>query len=75
MLPNKTGWRFSARGGRLKLEDSVYLPGAAGARRTKQIVVEGTTGRTDRIQWAFKRIARRKQPINRQPEATPQLPL
>ena len=75
MLPNKTGWRFSARGGRLKLEDSVYLPGGHGVRRTKQIVLEGVTGRPDRLQWAFKRIAKRKAEPVSSPERAPQLPL
>ena len=75
ILPNRTGWRFSARGGRLKLEDSVYLPGSSGARKTKQIVVEGITGRTDRIQWAFKRIARRKPSPHQAADSSPQLPL
>jgi uncharacterized heparinase superfamily protein len=75
MLPSKTGWRFSARGGRLKLEDSIYLPGAGGTRKTKQIVVEGVTGRPDRIQWAFKKIAKRKATPASNATATPQLPL
>lgn len=76
MLPDKTGWRFSAKGGRLKLEDSVYLPGSSGAKRCKQIVVEGIVGRPDRVQWAFKRIEKRK-PAPQKPNQTcaPELPL
>jgi uncharacterized heparinase superfamily protein len=30
VLPDRNGWRFSARGGRLRLEDSVYLLGRSG---------------------------------------------
>ncbi len=75
MLPNKSGWRFSARGGRLRLEDSVYLPGAGITRKTKQIVVEGLTGRPDRVQWAFKKIARRKPNAAAAKVRAPQLPL
>lgn len=75
MLPNKTGWRFSARGGRLKLEDSIYLPSTGGTRKTKQIVIEGLTGRPDRILWAFKRIAKRKAAPPARKHEAPQLPL
>ena len=59
MLPDRNGWRFSVRGGRLKLEDSVYLTGQSAPRRTQQIVIRGVVGSPDRIQWAFKRIDKR----------------
>ncbi|MGE0210421.1 MAG: heparinase II/III family protein [Parvibaculaceae bacterium] len=60
MLPDRTGWRFSVRGGRLKLEDSVYLTGQTTPRRTQQIVIRGTVGAPDRLYWAFKRIEKRQ---------------
>ncbi len=60
LLANKTGWRFSARGAQLKLEDSVYLPENGRVRKTSQLVLRGTTGRPDKILWAFKRIEKRK---------------
>ena len=59
-LPSKAGWTFTVRGGTLRLEDSVYLPGRAQPRRSQQIVVRGVVGRPGRINWAFKRIARKK---------------
>jgi uncharacterized heparinase superfamily protein len=59
-LPNKTGWTFTVRGGTLRLEDSVYLPGRMQPRRSQQIVVRGVVGRQGRINWAFKRIVRKK---------------
>ena len=40
-LPNKAGWTFTVRGGVLRLEDSVYLPGRVQPRRSQQIVVRG----------------------------------
>ncbi len=58
VLPNRQGWRFSARGGVMMLEDSVYLPGHARPRRGQQIVLKGTVGRPDRVLWAFKRMER-----------------
>jgi uncharacterized heparinase superfamily protein len=62
VLPDRNGWRFSARGGRLRLEDSVYLLGRGGPRRSQQIVVTGIVGQPDRVNWAFKRIEKRGAP-------------
>jgi uncharacterized heparinase superfamily protein len=74
VLPNRQGWRFSARGGVMVLEDSVYLPGHAKPRRGQQIVLKGTVGRPDRVVWAFKRMERTGS--NRQsPASEPELPL
>lgn len=63
VLPDRNGWRFSARGGRLRLEDSVYLLGRGGPRRSQQIVVTGIVGQPDRVNWAFKRIEKRGAPV------------
>ncbi len=60
VLANKTGWRFSARGAQLKLEDSVYLPEDGRIRKTSQLVLRGTTARPGKVLWAFKRIEKRK---------------
>ena len=60
LLANKTGWRFSARGGQLKLEDSIYLPEGGRVRKTSQLVLRGVVGRPDKVVWAFKRIEKRK---------------
>ncbi len=61
LLANKTGWRFSARGCQLKLEESVYLPENGRVRKTYQLVLRGIAGRPDKVHWAFKRIEKRKQ--------------
>lgn len=76
LLPNKTGWKFSARGGRLSLEPSIYLPDTRAPRPTEQIVISGMAGRPDRVQWAFKRIRKQSQKSTR-PDAgdAPELPL
>jgi uncharacterized heparinase superfamily protein len=76
LLPNKTGWKFSARGGRLSLEPSIYLPDSRAPRPTEQIVISGMAGRPDRVQWAFKRIRKQSQKAAR-PDAgdAPELPL
>ena len=60
LLANKTGWRFSARGAQLKLEDSVYLPEDGRVRKTSQLILRGFAGQTNKVMWAFKRIEKRK---------------
>ena len=59
ILANRTAWRFAAKGCVIDLNDSVYLAGLPQPRRTQQIVLKGVIGRHDRINWAFKRLAKR----------------
>jgi uncharacterized heparinase superfamily protein len=59
ILANRTAWRFAARGCVIDLTDSVYLAGLPQPRRTQQIVLKGVIGQHDRVNWAFKRMARR----------------
>ena len=40
-LNNGTGWRFTADGGTLELENSVYLGHGIRPRKTKQLVIRG----------------------------------
>lgn len=74
VLPNRTGWRFCARGAQPALEASVYLAGRALPRRTQQIVLSGLVGSSPVIKWAFKRIERAS-PQTAQVSARPELPL
>ena len=60
LLANKSGWRFSARGAQLKLEDSVYLPENGRVRKTSQLILRGAVGGGHKVMWAFKRIEKRK---------------
>lgn len=57
LLPNKDAWQFSARGGAMTLEDSVYLAGS-GPRHSRQIVIRGSTESVQRVNWAFRKIER-----------------
>lgn len=59
ILANRTAWRFAAKGCVIDLTDSVYLAGLPQPRRTQQIVLKGVIGRHDRVNWAFKRMAKR----------------
>jgi uncharacterized heparinase superfamily protein len=77
MMPNKDVWTFSAQENRVELEDSVYLAGSEGARRTAQIVIHGQARRVPRVRWSLQQVntsgaataARRPQ------EEEPRLPL
>jgi uncharacterized heparinase superfamily protein len=53
MLPNKEVWTFSAHEDQLELEDSVYLAGSEGPRRTAQIVIRGHARTASRVQWSL----------------------
>jgi uncharacterized heparinase superfamily protein len=71
VLANRTAWRFAARGCVIDLADSVYLAGLPQPRRTQQIVLKGVIGRHDRVNWAFRRLAKREKretPQKRAPE-------
>lgn len=58
-LPSGLGWRFAARGGDIRIEESIYFGGAT-PRRTRQLVIEGiTTGDGASVKWAFRRVPER----------------
>jgi len=57
-LPDRSGWKFSARGGRLRLEESVLLASSRGLRRPVQIVIaRGVESGSARLNWFLKRIS------------------
>ncbi len=51
MTPNKEVWTFSAYNDQVELEDSVYLAGSEGPRRTLQLVIRGHARNAARVQW------------------------
>jgi uncharacterized heparinase superfamily protein len=53
MAPNKEVWTFSAHDARVELEDSVYLAGTDGPRRTMQMVIRGNARSAPRVLWTF----------------------
>jgi uncharacterized heparinase superfamily protein len=52
-LPNKEIWTFSTYEERIDLEESVYLAGPDGPRRTVQLVIYGRARKVMRVQWSF----------------------
>ena len=76
-LADRSGWRFSARGGRIRLEESVFLASGKGLRRAMQIVIQGETENGQaRINWLLRQIAARPRGKARKaPQEGPALPL
>lgn len=58
LLPDGHVWQFTARGGGLNLEDSISFATGGGPRPCRQIVIRGTTGRPERVNWAFRKLNR-----------------
>ena len=56
MLPNREVWTFSAHEDRAEVEESVYLAGPDGPRRTMQIVVYGRASKVPRVHWSFAHV-------------------
>src|SRR5438105_6368633 len=55
VLPNREVWTFEARDDRVDLEDSVFLAGNDGPRRTAQIVIRQDSRHAASIRWSFVR--------------------
>jgi uncharacterized heparinase superfamily protein len=80
MTPNREAWTFSAGGGRVQLEESVYLSGSEGPRRTAQIVIHGEARSAPRVIWRFQQATAATTPGSagaprRVREKVPRLPL
>jgi len=52
-MPNREVWTFSAYGDRVEIEESVYLAGPDGPRRTVQLVIYGRARNVPRVRWTF----------------------
>jgi uncharacterized heparinase superfamily protein len=77
VLPNREVWIFEAQDDRVDLEDSVFLAGNDGPRRTAQIVVRQDSRHTAAIRWSFVRSNASPATTNarRSARREPELPL
>jgi uncharacterized heparinase superfamily protein len=57
MAPNNEVWTFRAAEHQVVLEDSVYLAGPEGPRRTAQIVIRGRASSKSRVLWSLQQAA------------------
>jgi uncharacterized heparinase superfamily protein len=55
VLPNRDVWTFEALDDKVDLEDSVFLAGNDGPRRTAQIVIQQDSRQAPSIRWSFVR--------------------
>ena len=55
VLPNRDVWTFEALDDKVELEDSVFLAGNDGPRRTAQIVIKQDSRAASSVRWSFVR--------------------
>jgi uncharacterized heparinase superfamily protein len=77
VLPNRDVWTFEAQDDRVDLEDSVFLAGNDGPRRTSQIVIRQDSRHAASVRWSFVRSNASPATTNarRQARREPELPL
>ena len=75
MLPNREVWTFNAHEDRVELEESVYLSGSDGPRRTVQIVIYGRARKMPRVHWSFAHVTQPGAGKGRGKGEEPELPL
>jgi uncharacterized heparinase superfamily protein len=56
LLPNKDVWNLNAHEDVVTVEESVYLAGQDGPRRTMQIVIYGRAREVHRVHWTFSHV-------------------
>jgi uncharacterized heparinase superfamily protein len=74
VLPSKEVWTFDAYDERVELEESVYLAGPDGPRRSVQIVIYGHARAVPRVHWTISHQDA-QEPVRRAEQEEPQLPL
>jgi len=57
VLPTRDVWTFEARDDKVEVEDSVFLAGNDGPRRTAQIVIRQDSRHAPSVRWSFARSA------------------
>jgi uncharacterized heparinase superfamily protein len=77
VLPNRDVWTFEALDDKVDLEDSVFLAGNDGPRRTAQIVIRQDYRHATSIRWSFTRSSTSAAQTNarRNARREPELPL
>ena len=74
VLPSKEVWTFDAYDERVELEESVYLAGPDGPRRSVQIVIYGHARAVPRVHWTISHQDAQES-VRRAEQEEPQLPL
>ena len=75
ILPDREAWTFNAYEDLVELEESVYLGGLEGPRRTAQIVIYGRARKVPRVRWAFTAMSAPSVGAREEHVEQPELPL
>jgi uncharacterized heparinase superfamily protein len=75
MLPDREVWTFNAHEDRVELEESVFLSGPDGPRRTVQMVIYGRARKVPRVHWSFTYVTPAGGARARGRDESPELPL
>jgi uncharacterized heparinase superfamily protein len=75
LLPDHELWTFNTYGETVEIEESVFLSGPDGPRRTVQIVVYGHARKQPRVRWSFRHTPPAGQGVPRDHPDEPELPL
>jgi uncharacterized heparinase superfamily protein len=77
VLPNRDVWTFEALDDKVDLEDSVFLAGTDGPRRSAQIVIRQDSRQASSVRWSFTRSTTSPTATNarRNARREPELPL
>jgi uncharacterized heparinase superfamily protein len=75
MLPNREAWTLEAYEDPVTLEESVFLAGSEGPRRTVQLVIHGRARKVPRVRWTFTQVESAAPTARRDAAREPELPL
>jgi uncharacterized heparinase superfamily protein len=75
LLPDHDLWTFNTYGETVEIEESVFLAGSDGPRRTVQIVIYGHARKQPRVRWSFRHTPPAGQGVRRDHPDEPELPL
>jgi len=75
MLPNREAWTLEAYEDPVTLEESVFLAGSEGPRRTVQLVIHGRARKVPRVRWTFTQVDSAAPTARRDAAQEPELPL
>jgi uncharacterized heparinase superfamily protein len=75
LLPDHELWTFNTYGETVEIEESVFLSGPDGPRRTVQIVVYGHARKQPRVRWSFHHTPPAGHGVRRDHPDEPELPL
>jgi uncharacterized heparinase superfamily protein len=75
LLPDKEVWTFATMAESVQIEESVYLAGTDGPRRTVQIVIYGHARSEASVRWSFRHTPPAQPGSRPEPADEPELPL